>query len=144
MVRPGEVVEKKDGVLTVVFERPDACGNCNGCISKKCTNVELPGDAAVGDEVEVDLPDKNVVGASAIAYLIPLAMLIAGLLLGTALHGTLGIGMSSDLFAALAGGVCLGMGLLIVVGIDRVLRGRKDWQPRIVAVHPAQRPGEEG
>lgn len=136
MIRTGEVVERNEGLLTVVFERPAACTSCNGCLSKQCTNVELPGEAEVGDQVEVQLPDKSVVGASAIAYVIPLALLLAGLLLGSMLHGPLGVRMGQDLFAALAGGVSLGIGLLIVYGIDRRLRGRRDWQPRIVSVSP--------
>lgn len=136
MVRPGEVVEKKDGLLTVVFERPSACGNCNGCLSKQCTNVELPGDAEVGDTVDVALPEKNIVRASAIAYVIPLLALLGGLLLGSLVHGPLGIAWNADLFAAAIGGVCLIIGLLIVYGIDRRLRKKADWQPRIVAVHP--------
>ncbi|MDL2318707.1 SoxR reducing system RseC family protein [Eubacteriales bacterium OttesenSCG-928-A19] len=137
MVRTGEVVDRADGVLTVVFERPASCENCNGCLSKQCTNVELPGEAEVGDSVDVALPDKNVVGASAIAYVIPLVMLIAGMLLGSALHGPLGIEWNQDLFAAAAAGVSLGIGLLIVHIIDRRLRKRADWQPHIVAVRPA-------
>lgn len=136
MTRTGEVVEKGEGMLTVVFERPAACENCNGCLSKQCANVELPGEADVGDRVDVALPDKNVVGASAIAYLIPLALLVAGLVLGAALHAPLGIGMQQDLFAAVVGGVLLILGLGIVRGIDQALRKKQSWQPRIVAVHP--------
>lgn len=139
MVRSGEVVENNSGTLTVVFERPSACTNCNGCLSKQCTNVELPGAAEVGDTVDVALPDKNIVGASAIAYLIPLALFIAGLLLGGPLYGIMGINWNKDLFSAVAGGVLLGIGLLIVYGIDRRLRRRQDWQPHIVAVHSAKK-----
>lgn len=134
MIRSGEVEEKDGDLLTVVFERPEACGNCNGCLSKQCTNVTLPGVAEVGDEVEVALPDKNIVGASAIAYLIPLAMLIGGLFLGYGVYEPLGISMRVDVFAALCGGVLVGVGLGVVHGIDKRLRRKQAWQPRIVAV----------
>lgn len=135
MVRSGEVVEKKGELVTVVFERPEACTNCNGCLSKQCINVELPGQAEIGDSVEVSLPDHNVIGASAIAYLIPLAMMLAGLFLGSMLHAALGISMNPDVFTVLCGGVLLGIGLLIVKLIDRHLQGKQSWQPRIIAVH---------
>ena len=138
MVRNGEVVAAENGMLTIVFERPAACTNCNGCISKQCTNIDIAGDAGVGDTVDVALPDKNVVGASAIAYLIPLALLIAGLLLGGVLYVPLGVGFNKDLFTLLIGGVLLGIGLLAVNLIDRRLRRRKDWQPQIVAIHPKE------
>lgn len=135
MTQTGEVVESKGGTLTVVFERPAACGSCNGCMSRQCTNVEIPGEASVGEWVDVEMPEKNVVGASAIAYLIPLALLIAGLMLGAALHGPLGIGWSKDLFAALCGGVSFGIGLVIVRCADGFLRKKTGWQPRVIAVH---------
>lgn len=135
MVRSGQVVENKGGLLTVVFERPEACGNCNGCLSKQCTNVELPGEAQVGDTVDVALPDKSVVKASALAYALPLALLVAGLVLGTLLHGPLGIPWSADMFALLCGGVLLIIGLLLAHGLDLRLRTKQDWQPKIVAVH---------
>lgn len=140
MVRNGEVVENQGGILTIVFERPAACENCNGCLSKQCVNLEIAGTAAVGDTVEVELPDKSVVASSAIAYLLPLGMLLAGLLLGNPLRALLQISMNADLFAAAAGVVCLLIGVAIVYIIDRRLRNRRDWQPRIVAVHPHQEP----
>lgn len=135
MVRTGEVVEKTGDVLSVVFERPEACTHCNGCIKKHCTRVDIPGQADVGDTVEVEMPEKSIVGASAIAYIVPLAALIAGLFIGYALHGPMGIGMDPNLFAAICGGICLALGLLGVYGIDRMLRGRKDWQPKVLTVH---------
>lgn len=138
MVRTGEVVTRQGDTLVVVFERPETCGNCGACLTRQCASVEVPGKADPGDMVEVSMPDKDIGSVSAITYLIPLGFLLAGLLLGAALHGPLGIGMDANLFAALAGGVCLIVGLCIVYGIDRTLRKRADWQPHIVAVHPKQ------
>lgn len=137
MVRTGEVVDREKGLLTVVFERPSACDNCKGCMNRQCTSIEIAGDAEIGDRVDVSMPEKRVVGASALAYLVPLAALIAGLVLGYALHGALGVSISADLFALALGGVCIAIGFLFVWGIDRRLRKRSDWQPRIVAVRPA-------
>lgn len=135
MVRTGEVVEKNGNLLSVVFDRPEACEHCNGCIKKHCVRVAIPGEAEVGDLVEVELPEKNVVGASAVAYMVPLVALIGGLFAGVALHGPLGVSMDPNLFAAILGLVCLALGLLVVYGIDRVLRKRKSWQPRLLTAH---------
>lgn len=135
MVRTGEVVEKTGDILSVVFERPEACTHCNGCIKKNCTRVDIPGMADVGDTVEVEMPDKNVVGASAVAYIVPLALLIVGLFAGYALHGPLSITMDGNLFCALCGVVGLALGFLIVFAVDKTLQKRRDWQPQIVTIH---------
>ncbi len=136
MVRIGEVVEKTGDVLSVVFERPEACTHCSGCDMKQhCTRIDIRGEAEVGDTIEVDMPEKNVLGATAIAYIVPLAALIAGLLLGVALHGPLSIAMNSNLFCALTGIAAFAVGLLVVWMIDKSLRGKQGWEPRVVTVH---------
>ena len=135
MVRTGEVVDKESGKLLVVFERPEACERCHGCISKACANIAVEGEAEVGDIVDVALPDKSIVKASALAYLVPLALFVAGMLLGAALHESLQVTMNKDVFAALCGGILLAVGLIAVYWVDRTLRQRQDWQPRVVRVH---------
>ncbi|MCL1963804.1 MAG: SoxR reducing system RseC family protein [Firmicutes bacterium] len=135
MVRTGEVVEKTGDVLSVVFERPDACAHCSGCIHKRCSRVDIRGEAEVGDTIDVHMPDKSIVSASAIFYLLPLVLLLAGLLAGTRLHVAINLKMNGDVFAALCGLLCLALGLLIVYAVDRVLRKRQAWQPKIKAVH---------
>ena len=137
-VRIGEVVEKKGDMLTVVFERPAACENCDGCLDKRCVSMEVAGGEAAyarcGDQVEVAMPDRAVVKASALAYGTPLALLIAGLLLGAPVHAALGLAANPDLFAGALGAVALAVGLLIVYGADRRIRKGRSWQPRVVAV----------
>ena len=135
MVRTGEVVDKADGVLAVVFERPGACAHCNGCIKTNCNRVDIPGEAEVGDTIDVEMPDRSVVGASAIAYILPLALFLAGLFAGNGLHGTLARAMDANIFSAICGLAGLALGLLAVHAVDRALRGRKGWQPQIIAVH---------
>lgn len=138
MIRQGEVTEKNGELLAVVFERPQACKQCNGCMNHQCTRLEIAGDAEIGDVVEVELPDKSVVKASALMYLIPLAGLILGIALGTLLHAPLGIGIDKDLFCAGCGILVLAIGLFAVYGVDKWLRNKRDWQPSIVGVHKKQ------
>ncbi|MDR0896381.1 MAG: SoxR reducing system RseC family protein [Oscillospiraceae bacterium] len=134
MIRAGEVIESENGRVTVVFERPAACENCKGCLEKNCVQLELQGEASVGDRVQVELPDRSVVKASALMYLVPLAGLLAGLFLGQSLHEIWQLSMNRDVFAALSGGILLAMGLLVVYAVDKKLRARQDWQPRIVRI----------
>jgi len=135
MVRSGEVVEVKENRATVVFDRPDACANCNGCLGKQCTHVDIEVKADVGDIVEVQMPDQSVLKASAIAYLLPVVLLVTGLLLGDALHAPLGVSISKDLFTALAALLMLIIGLLLVRVIDRGLSGKDQWKPLVLSVH---------
>lgn len=134
MVLSGEVVEVKDGVVSVVFDRPKACANCNGCLSQQCTRVDLQAQADIGDILDVEMPDKNILQASSIAYVIPLVALVAGLFIGAALYAPLHITFSKDLFIALAAILCLAAGLLAVALIDRALQGKDTWKPKVVAV----------
>jgi len=134
MIRTGEVVEKADGVLSILFERPEACTHCNGCIKKHCNRVDIRGDAEVGDAIDVEMPDKSIVGASAISYIVPLILLLAGLFAGAGLHGPLAAAMDVNVFSALWGLIGLALGLLIVYAVDKSLRSRDSWQPKVVAV----------
>ncbi len=142
MLQKGEVVEKGDGVISVVFERADACKHCSGCsMQDKCTKVELKGDADVGDTVDVEMPDRNVVGASLLAYIAPLAVLLGGMALGVLLHDALGVGMDKNLFGALCGLALMAVSFFFIHRIDLRLRNRRNWLPRVVAVHKKQPEG---
>ena len=128
MLRTGKVVAQKNGMLEVCFERPEACAHCQACGEAHESLVTIPGDAPVGSRIDVDMPEKQVLKASAIAYVIPLLMLLAGLALGTALF-------HQEAAAAILGLGGMGLGFLALRFIDRHMRHRDLWQPRIVAVH---------
>ncbi len=135
MVRTGEVVGKEDGVVQVVFERLAACATCNGCMNHQCTRIEFRADADVGDTIDVELAEKTVLKASAIFYIVPLVLLLAGMYVGSLLYAPLGIGFDKELFAALCGIVLMALGFLGVWGIDKTLRNRREWEPRVIRVH---------
>ena len=78
MIRSGVVVEKENGVLGVVFERPEMCAHCGGCLHKHCSRVQIKGDAQIGDTVDVDMPDGEVVKASALMYIVPVCAFLLG------------------------------------------------------------------
>jgi sigma-E factor negative regulatory protein RseC len=71
------------------------CGNCdseNGCGSSKLTQlfcskprqfrVRNESDAAVGDEVQITLPDGVLLRSSMLMYVVPLSLLLSGGMLG--------------------------------------------------------------
>ena len=147
MLRTGTVVACEDSQLTVLFERPEACEKCGACGGRRHGHrITLPvpaGDATVGDQVSVDMPEARVVSASALAYLIPLAGLLAGLILGARQAERAAPGMSPDLFAALCALAGLATSLPVLMLADRAIRGKARWTPRIVAVLPAAREMQE-
>ena len=134
MIRTGEVVERNGEMAIVTFERPKACAGCNACMGNTCTRIELLTDANIGDTVDVEMPDKGILSASAMTYLIPLALLLMGLIGGTALHEPLGLPFNVNLFAAMLGFALLAVALAIVHRIDRSLARKKVFVPRLLRV----------
>ena len=129
MIRTGRVVEAKGGSLKVCFDRPEMCASCGKCGAHGVHQelVTVQGEADVGNWVQVEMPDAQIVKVSLIAYVIPLVFLMAGLVIGQNVLGT-------DAWAAGLGIGLMAVGLFIVRLIDRRLGGRPGWKPRLVNV----------
>ncbi len=130
MTNKGIVKEVNGEMLTVVFDRHEACGDCHACHlgSENCAKhtITIPGKADVGDEIVVELDESHVMAASATAYMIPFAGFMIGLFAGYALK------LSEPLMAlcAVAGTAAAYMVMRV---LDPILsKGR--WEHRIVSV----------
>lgn len=133
MIRTGTVVKEEDRGVLVCFERLAACHGCNECgREKQTTTVFVYGQAREGDRVSVQMPDAQVLKASALMYLIPLIGLIAGLFLGGLVSGWRDLGM------VIGGFIGLILSALLLKMTDKRLGARSAWQPRIIAVNPEQ------
>lgn len=129
MLRTGKVIARKEGFVEVCFERPEACAKCGGCEGgKHVSNVVIPGDAPVGSYVAVEMPEKQVLKASILAYVIPLCMLLLGLALGMLI-------LKDEGLSALAGLGSMALSWFVMRMIDKKVANRKNWQPQIIAVH---------
>ena len=127
MEQTGEVIEVRDGLLTVQFCRPEACENCRACtLGKHRSMIKIPGEAQVGDIVTVSMPEGQVAKASLMAYLMPLCGLLLGMFTGWALGG--------DIPAIIGAAAGLGISMLILKLLDSRLRKDLRWTPRLVAV----------
>ena len=83
MERTGTITAVSGDTLEVTFCRPGDCEKCHACIGGEKKHVLLvKGEGHVGDVAVVSLPEQTVVKASALAYLLPLAGLFVGMLLG--------------------------------------------------------------
>lgn len=108
----GQVVDIRDGKAHVKFTRSSACGRCQACGMLASQNeivIEVPNElgASVGDMVAVSIRSKKALGASALAYVFPLIMLIVGVAVGLA--AGLGVGRfrrTADAGGAVRARVC--------------------------------------
>ena len=130
MTNKGIVKEVNGNMLTVVFERHEACGDCHACHhgSTNCAKhtITIAGKADVGDEIVVEMDESHVMAASATAYMIPFAGFMIGLLAGYILK------LSEPLMA-----LCAVAGTALAYVVMRVLdpilsKGR--WEHKIVSV----------
>ena len=129
MLRSGKVVAAENGVLEVCFERPEACAHCGQCGGQKAeTFVKIPGSVPVGRWIDVDMPEGQVLKASMLAYVMPLLMLLGGLALGSVLF-------EKEIFWALTGVVCMGVSWLILRLIEKRMKQKSVWQPKVVNVY---------
>ncbi len=141
------VVALEEGSVWVETQRQGSCDSCSaskgcgqGLMSRMMPGREhyiraLPGDdprqrLAVGDIVEIDVPDEVILRASMIVYMVPLSMLIFGMFVGAWMFpGDPG---------AIAGGL---LGLLAGAGIvrwhGRYVRNDSRVQPRVVSTLPS-------
>ena len=113
----GEVTAVKGGVAHVKFMRSSACGRCQACGMLSNQNeitvqVDNELNAVVGAQVGVSIRIKKALGASALAYVFPLVMLVLGVVLGWLLSGVWGLFANTDMTMALCG---LGFALLSFV-----------------------------
>ena len=125
--KTGEVIEVKNGLLTVRFERPQACGECHACDGHKHqSTLQIQGNAQVGDSVTVSMPDGQVAKASLLAYALPFAGLMLGLFVGWSFGG--------DIPAVIGAGAGLVCSFLVLRLLDVRLRVSAQWMPKLVTV----------
>ena len=132
MIRTGFVKEKKGDQLRVCFDRPEACEGCKGCAKGLLPKKELltiTGQAEIGDMVDVEMPEAQMLKASMLAYAMPLALFLIGLGVGSAAR-------LSDGVTALVALACLALGYLAARVIDKKLGRRPRWKTAIVNVYP--------
>lgn len=114
MTREAKVV-REGGKLMAEVIRQEACQSCHACQfgQQERVLVELPEGKAFqeGETIVLELEDGLLSKAVLLAYVLPLALLLAGLFLGARLGGE-----GVQALCALAG---LGLGLLAVRWISR-------------------------
>lgn len=120
MQQTGIVKETKHGVASVMITRSSACGescaSCGLCPGQTAVVEAQNGvNAAAGDTVIIDMPDKKVLGAAFLVYIVPLIFLIAGYFLGGVIFKTEAMSIVSGLFL-------MALSFLIIAASDRKIK----------------------
>lgn len=146
----GIVAEVGAGYIWLDIQRQSACGSCHasaGCgtaaLAKvwggRSTRVRAVSELALqaGDAVIVGLADGVLLRGALLAYLLPIALLLAGALLGESAFAGAG-----EEPVVLLGALGLGLGFLVVRIRSRRLRNDPHYQPVVLRrVLPAAVPG---
>ncbi|MFP4272386.1 MAG: SoxR reducing system RseC family protein [Halothiobacillaceae bacterium] len=134
---PARVIEAGDGFAWVETQRKQACGGCqarSGCgvgllhealgIKARPVRVIDPLGVKPGDEVVIALRDTALVSGAARVYLLPLAGMLGGAVLGHVLQGEAG--------AILLGIAGLMGGFALVARLGRRIADDPGYQPVII------------
>jgi sigma-E factor negative regulatory protein RseC len=119
MKREGKVLEVNDGKALVVLMKHAACGDCGAChIGDENMDIKIEAlnaaGAHIGDRVEVDLENVNVLGAAFIAYGIPLLAMIVGVLAGQYVLELLKVKGDIEVYSFLIGALSLVVSYLFI------------------------------
>ena len=136
MTNKGIVTEVNGEMLTIVFERHEACGDCHACHhgSENCKKhtITIRGKAEIGDEIVVAMDESHVMAASAMAYMIPFAGFMLGFFLGWLVAPKLG-GWNSEFVMALFAVLGTALAYVVMRLLDPIF-SKDRWEPRIVSV----------
>ncbi|MBQ2954777.1 MAG: SoxR reducing system RseC family protein [Clostridia bacterium] len=132
MERTGEVKAVDGQWLEIEFCRPSDCEKCNACHGgSKVMNLRIRGEAKVGDKAVVYLPPSAVTQASFIAYAIPAAGLLLGILLGEKLFPT-----ANSIGGAIGGVIGVAIPALGIYIAERRRKADPRWTPQLLRVIP--------
>ena len=138
MTQTGTVERRLEGGLVLLsVARQTACGhdceNCAGC-GVQAGRLEVRAVDRVGvspgDRVEVRSDNRKLLGMAALVYLLPVAMFLAGYLLGDVLARA-GGGYSAPVHWVVTAGAVI-LGVVPAVLYDRRTRRRSDFQFEII------------
>lgn len=132
-ITPKQIYRGNDELLSaaeVEITRSSSCGdNCASCglCPGQTSRVFAINDAnaAVGDEVMIEMSDKKVLGAAFLVYIVPIITLIIGYFISHAIF-------NSEALAILTGFLFMVITLIVIMRIDR--KNKRRYTPRIVRV----------
>lgn len=133
------VVKDKGKTAVVELKRTEKCAGCNKCSFNRRSTVKTLAikdtDCATGDLVVVELPEKEILLAPLFLFVIPIACLLAGIVLGQ----KLALGWQLAVIAA-----SLAVGLGILYAADRLYRRQRKFMPVITEKYEIEKNENQG
>lgn len=130
MERTGTITAVSGDMLEVTFCRPGDCEKCHACLGGDKKHVLLvKGEGHVGDIAVVSLPEQTLTKASALAYLVPVAGLFAGMVLGTLLAP-----QNTTVGSAVGGVIGLAIPLLVLTLTEKRRKQSGEYTPKLLRV----------
>ncbi|SHJ87280.1 SoxR reducing system RseC family protein [Tepidibacter formicigenes] len=114
MRQTGVIIDKNENMATLKMQRHSACASCGACeMGDESKDITIDAlnkvNAQVGDFVEVDIETTNVLKAAAIAYVIPLFMLLMGIMFGNKILKVINYNGNIETMSAI-----IGLGLMVI------------------------------
>ncbi|NPV53329.1 MAG: SoxR reducing system RseC family protein [Firmicutes bacterium] len=122
MEEVGKVVVVKGDAATVEIARSAMCSKCKMCnLGSGTARIDADNlvDAEVGDLVSVEIDTRNVMAAAFVVYMVPLAFMLVGFLLGPVVSRWLGLAWASQAVTAATGIVFLVLSYAVVYFYDK-------------------------
>lgn len=132
MERTGEVTAVQGQWLEITFCRPADCEKCHACHGgQKTTSLRIRGEAKVGDYAVVSMPENTIYRASLIAYALPLAGLVIGMMLGETI-----LPDRNSLGGVIGGVIGLAIPALIIRLTEKKRQESRRYQPELIRIIP--------
>ncbi len=127
MERIGEVTAVDGKWLEITFCRPSDCDKCHACMGgDKTMTLRLEGKAQVGDKALVSMPDSTITHGALLAYALPLAGMLIGMLAGDSL-----LPLEGALGAIIGAAIGLGLPLVYLLVTEKKRRQDPKWTPQL-------------
>lgn len=123
------MIKRRRSLTYVRLTKNEKCSGCKACGFGKKNYLDMPAlceiDCKAGDTVTIALPEKQVKGAYLYLYLLPLAFMFAGLMIGYT-HG--------ERIMFLGAAIGLTISIPVVYVIERLFRKSKKYLPTVLQV----------
>lgn len=141
----GEIVELKDKEAVIKVRRSSACGKCGACQMGSRSDemfLTIPNtlNGRIGDYVELELASSQLLKASAITYLIPLAALILGVIVGYMFGPD--YGMNPELAGSLMGLLFTALSFFVIRAMDPKFKKEHNFSPQMVNIIKVEQKGD--
>lgn len=135
-VETGRVVKVEAGKAIIEIKKHSACGNCKAnCAYMETGLRQIEAADPIGvklfQTVEISIPEEAAFQASMVVFGIPLAALIAGVLIGNYIGMRMEV---ENIFEILGGVFSLGLSFFIVRAYNNRFKKHAENQPVITAV----------